>query len=204
MQPVARQLAKRGDAILAGGLRGVESLVAGAQERGRRRSVEGIRRDARGDPERKPSVRQTLRKHRPNLRSKRLRRIGARAGEHHDELVSTEAGCLGAFRQRPGQHVRDLLQERIAERMTCAVVDVLEVVAVDDEKAQRHPPILCRDEFALEPLLEAAAIEDSRQRIGHRAEPLALQRECGVERRCDMCGEYGSRVQELRVHMLCV
>ena len=65
--------------------------------------------------------------------------------------------------------------------MSCTVVDLLEIVAVDDKEAQRQPPLLGEGELALEPLLETAAIEDSRQRIGRGAQTLALERESGVE-----------------------
>ena len=42
--------------------------------------------------------------------------------------------------------------------MSCTVVDLLEVVAVDDEEAQRQPLLLGEGERALEPLLETARL----------------------------------------------
>ena len=76
------------------------------------------------------------------------------------------------------------------------VVDLLEVVAVDDEKAQRHAPLLRGGELALEPLLEPAAVQDPGERVGDGALALALERECGVEGRCDVGREHRSRVEQ--------
>jgi len=38
--------------------------------------------------------------------------------------------------------------------VTGAVVDLLEVVAVDDEKAERNAPLVCGVELLLQPFLE--------------------------------------------------
>ena len=65
--------------------------------------------------------------------------------------------------------------------MACAIVDLLEVVAVDDEQAQREALLLRVEQRELEPLLEAAPVQDPRQRIRRRAETLALEGERRVE-----------------------
>ena len=176
-----RELAERGDAILSCRLGSVERLVARPQQRRRRGSVEGIRRDASGDPERKAGVGEPLREEPPDLGAECLCEVGVRAREHHDELVAAETGRGSAVRERAAENVGHLLQQRVAELVPCSVVDLLEVVAVDDKQAQRHPPLLGDSELAFQPLLETAAIEDSRERIGHCAQTLALERESGVE-----------------------
>ncbi len=145
----ACEVAKRRDPILSGCLRGVQRLISGAQQRGRRRSVEGIRRHAGRDPEREPRVREPFREPRPDLTAERLGRIRACSREHHDELVTTETSSFGALGQRTQQDVGDLAQERVTELVPGAVVDLLEVVAVDDEDAQRYALLLRLGQCAL-------------------------------------------------------
>ncbi len=87
--------------------------------------------------------------------------------------------------------------KRVSELVARAVVDLLEVVAVDDEQAQRYAPVLRRGELAFEPLLEAAPVQDPRQGVRDGAESLALQREGGVERGGDVSREHGGRVEQV-------
>ena len=95
----------------------------------------------------------------------------------------------------PYEHLRDLVQERVAELVPRAVVDVLEVVAVDDEQAQRLAPLLRERQLAIEPLFQPAAVEDPGERVRDRAVALVLQGERDVERRPDVSGENGRRVE---------
>jgi hypothetical protein len=76
-----------------------------------------------------------------------------------------------------------------------AIVDLLEVVAVDHEQAQRHAVLLGRLELALDALLEAAAVQNSCERIGDGGLPLAPRSDGGVERRGDVCGEDGRGIE---------
>ena len=120
-------------------------------------------------------------------RAQGLRGVGARLREHHDELVAAEPSRFRAVRNGLHEHPRDLVQERVAELVPGPVVDLLEVVTVDDEQADRQPPLLCERQLAIETLLEAAAIENPGERVRDRALPLASQRDRGVER----CGYVG-------------
>ena len=65
--------------------------------------------------------------------------------------------------------------------MARTVVDVLEVVAVDDEKTQGEALLLRVEQRELESLLEAAPVQDPRQWIRRRAETFALEGERCVE-----------------------
>ena len=168
------ELAERGDAILSGRLRRVERLIAGPEESRGRCSVERVRRDTRRDPEREACLREPLGEQRSDLGAERFGRFGPRTREHHDELVATETGRLGTFRDRARQDVGDLLQQGVAELVTGPVVDLLEVVAVDHEQAQRTALRVGRGKPAVQQLLEPAPVEQAGQRVGHRAVPLSL------------------------------
>ena len=73
--------------------------------------------------------------------------------------------------------------------MAGAIVDVLEVVAVEHYEAQLAPLLLCAAKVALEPVFQATAVEQPRQRVGVRTLPLAAERDRGVERGSRVCGE---------------
>ena len=85
--------------------------------------------------------------------------------------------------------------------MPGAVVDLLEVVAVDDEEAQRYALLLRRGAARARALLEAATVEDAGERIGCRAQSLASESERRVERRRDVSGEHRGRVEADRIHV---
>ena len=137
----------------------------------------------------------------PDLTAERLGRIRACSREHHDELVTTETSSVGALGQRTQQDVGDLAQERVTELVPGAVVDLLEVVAVDDEDAQRYALLLRPGQGALHSFLEAATVEDAGERIGGRAQSLASESERRIERRRDMSGKHGGRVEDDRIHV---
>ena len=199
---MARQLSKRRDAILAGGLRGVQRLIAGAQERRRLRAVERVRRDTRRDLEREAGIGEAVGEQRADLAAQSLGGVRARAREHDDELVATDASGLGVLRQRAHEDVGDLAQQRVAELVPGAVVDLLEVVAVDHEEAQRESSLLRVQERELESFLEPAPVEDACERVRRGAQPLALERERRIERRSDVRCQDGCRVEHGRVHAL--
>ena len=83
--------------------------------------------------------------------------------------------------------------------MTGAIVDLLQVVAVDDEEAHRSASLLRGGKLALETLLEPPAVQHAGQRVGHGA--LALPSQCngGIEGRRDVSGQHGSGVELHRV-----
>ena len=65
------------------------------------------------------------------------------------------------------------------------VVDVLEVVAVEDDEAQLASMLLGATELALQQILEPAPVVEARERVGVRAAALAVERHRRVERcRC--------------------
>jgi hypothetical protein len=84
--------------------------------------------------------------------------------KEHGELVASETKSLSALPQA-GCNLR---QDAIARRMAVLVVNPLEVVDVDEAKAQLLPGIFCGDELTLEPFVKVAVISQARQRIGER------------------------------------
>ncbi len=191
----ASDVRERRNPILASVLRRVQRLVGGPEERGGRRAVERVGRDAGAHAKGETGVGQAVREHLPQPRSERGGEVGVRAREHDDELVAAEPRGLGARGQRPHEHAPDLVQERVAELVPGAVVDLLEVVAVDDEHAQWPAQVLRDGELALELLLEPAAVEDPRQRVRDRAPALELKGGRGVEARRHVSREHRGRVE---------
>lgn len=106
------------------------------------RPVEGIGRDPRTDAQGEPGVGETCGKDAPDLPTERLGRIRTRPGQHDDELVAAEPCRARTFRERGDEDVGDLAEERVAELVPCSIVDLLEVVAVDDEEAQGDSALL--------------------------------------------------------------
>ena len=82
-----------------------------------------------------------------------------------------------------------LAQQRVAELVAGAVVDVLEVVAVEDDEAQLVPGLLGAAEFAIQQILEPTPVVEARQWIGVRAAALPVERDRRVERHRGMGGE---------------
>ena len=118
---------------------------------------------------------------RADLTAERLRGVHTGSREHDDELVASDTSGLRSVRQRTHEDVRDLAEQGVAELVARAIVDLLEVVAVDDEQAQSEALLLRVEQRELEPLLEAAPVQDPRQRIRRCAETLALEGERRVE-----------------------
>ncbi len=73
--------------------------------------------------------------------------------------------------------------------MAGAVVDILEVVAVEYDKTQRTPVLLRGRELSLERVLEAPAVEQAGQSVRMSAQALSIERERGIERGSRMGGE---------------
>ena len=88
--------------------------------------------------EREARIRQALSENTPDLAAERLGHIGAGAGEHDNELVAAEPRCLGSIREGPTEHIGNLAKEGVSELVPGAVVDLLEVVAIDDQEAERN------------------------------------------------------------------
>ena len=193
---------ERRDSVLARVLRGVQRLIGGPQERRGRRAVERVRRDSGADAEREARVREPLREHGPEPRAQRGSEVGVRAREHDDELVAAEPRDLGAQGQRAHKYPPDLVEQRVPELVPGAVVDLLEVVAVEDEHAQRLAHLLRDAELPLELLLEAAAVEYPRERVRYRTAALELKRGGRVEARRHMRREHGRGVELLGVDSL--
>ena len=142
------QAPERCDPILPGGLRRIQRLVARAQQRRRLGAVERVGRDAGGDAQREARVRQTLGEQRADLTAERLRGVRAGSGSMTTNSSPPMPRGLRALRQRTHEDVRDLAEQGVAELVACAVVDLLEVVAVDDEKAQSARRCSCASSSA--------------------------------------------------------
>ena len=108
------------------------------------RAVVRVGRDPGAQPQREAGVVEALVELTAKPLGREERGIRVHPGQHDDELVAAEAGRRRAFRADCAEHEPDLAQQRVAELVTGAVVDVLEVVAVEHDEAQR-PPILLRD-----------------------------------------------------------
>ena len=59
------------------------------------------------------------------------------------------------------QNICNLTEEGVAELVASAIVDLLEVVTVEDEHAQRNATLLRGGHLVLEPLFEPTAVQDA-------------------------------------------
>ena len=114
----------------------------------------------------------------------------------------SRAAC-GARRARALQHQAHLAQERVAELVAGPVVDVLEVVAVEDDEAQLAPILLGATELAVEQILQPTPVVEARERIGVRAAALAVERHRRVERHRGMGGEERCQLTLAAVELAC-
>jgi hypothetical protein len=91
-----------------------------------------------------------------------------RRGQDPGELLAADAGdVLAATRHRP-EAAAQLGEHAIAGRMAVAVVDVLEVVDVEDHEAERHAVAPAARDLVAQALLEAAVVDQPRQRVVRR------------------------------------
>ena len=94
-------------------------------------------------------------------------------GQDDGQLLAAVAGGLVDLAGGLAQHAGHLAQDEIALLVAVGVVDVLEVVEVEQHEAQRLAEALGALDLGGHGLLEAAAIEQAGQLVGHR---LALDR----------------------------
>ena len=187
-------------AILPRVLGEVERLVGCAQERCRGRAVERVGGDAAAQTERVARFGQPFGEDAPDARAESLGGFRAGAQQHDDELVAAEAPHLCGIGERSGEHVGDLPEERVTELVSGTVVDVLEVVAVEHEHAERQAPLLSDGDLDLEAFLEPTPVENARERVGDGALALAAERERSIERGRRVSCEHGRRIEVLGAH----
>lgn len=100
-------------------------------------SVERVGGDSCANAQREPRVCEPVRENAADSSPQRLCRVGAGSRQHYDEFVASEPSRFSAVGEHLYEDAGDLVQERVAELVTGTVVDLLEVVAVDHEKAYR-------------------------------------------------------------------
>ena len=92
------------------------------------------------------------------------RRVGAR--QDHGELLAADARGRVDLAHALAQQRGDLLEDRVADVVAGAVVDLLEVVEVACEHAHRRAAAARAAELEVEQLAEAAAVRQPGERIG--------------------------------------
>ena len=97
--------------------------------------------------------------------------LSGSARQKDRELVAAEPERFAAL----PEPARNLCQHAVSDRMTVAVVDLLEVVDVDEADRDGGAVLLRLVEAALQPLVEVAVVSEPREGIGER-EPHRLQR----------------------------
>lgn len=175
--------------VLAPILRLVQRLIRRAQQLRRSGSVVRVRRHAAAEAEWKAGLVETRPKTIEQGRRCRRRILDVDTREHDDELVPAEPAGISPALDRGLQHEADLSQQRIAELVTRPIVDLLEIVAVQDDQADRAAALLRVGELELQPLLEATAVEEPGQRVGESAAALPRERERRVDRRRSVRGQ---------------
>src|SRR5680860_137160 len=141
--------------------------VGGAKEVARRTSVGRVSRRADADADRHGEAFDRQRRtETPEQRLDRASDVLVGVDEEYGELVAAEAGNAGVGREAGLEPVRERGQYRVAELMAEAVVDVLEVVEIHDERRREQ----CRTGVRLgqrlvKRLEEAAAVDQPRQRV---------------------------------------
>ena len=80
-----------------------------------------------------------------------------------------------------------LCKHAVADRMSVAVVDLLEVVDVDEAQSHRCALLLCEGELALEAFVEVSVVAEARERVGQRKAHRLQHRKSRalVERNCE-------------------
>jgi len=92
--------------------------------------------------------------------------VRARSGQQHRELLATVAADEVMPPHAFLQCARDDLQHFVAFRVAEAIVELLEVVDVDHEQAQRPFAALRAREFDFEALVNEAAVRELGQLVG--------------------------------------
>ena len=86
-------------------------------------------------------------------------------GLHDGEFVAAEAGHRIAFPDGAAQALGHQLEERIADRMSHGVVDVLEMIEVDVEQGEPSRAFLGGGDSVLEGFGEHGAVGEARQAV---------------------------------------
>jgi hypothetical protein len=158
------------DAVATLGLRSVYGVVGGAQQAGGVRllaahhGAANAHRHDRRHGAALPQARDRL----AQLFADGRQRLGIAAWQQRDELVAAKARKLVRATQRPAQGVRHRLQRAVAGQVPLPVIHVLEMVHVDHQQAQRVAQAARLLRFLVQQVLEGAAIEEARQRVGER------------------------------------
>ena len=117
----------------------------------------GIGRDAGRDVHRGPRV-----DHLDQPAADDLRLVAVGVREQQRELVAAEPRGEILFAERLREDVGDLPQRGVAGVMALAVVDLLEVVEVEQEQAQRLPVLARARELVSELLVQVATVRGGR------------------------------------------
>jgi len=97
------------------------------------------------------------------------RLLGRTAGEQQRELIAADAkSAVQARADRLAYRPAQLLQDEIAGAVPGAIVDLLEVVEVDVDQAQRHRCAPGARPIVLDRFLERAAVPQPGQHVGPR------------------------------------
>ncbi|MEA3411395.1 MAG: hypothetical protein U9R74_07630 [Pseudomonadota bacterium] len=81
------------------------------------------------------------------------------------ELVSAEPGERVGLAQTALQRLGKLTQQRIARRMSAAVIDDLESVKIEKQHRRLTPGGLAKCQALVEPALELETVQQTRERI---------------------------------------
>ena len=87
-------------------------------------------------------------------------------GAEHQELLSAKAGCNVVSANAGLQQVGHLLQDQVAHRVAIGVIDLLEVVHIQQDHAQRGLVALGLGGQGLHGFKHKAAVGQARQRVG--------------------------------------
>ena len=147
-------------------LRGVERLVGRLQQRRRGRAVRRVRRDAERDREREDVRGEVLPDLRPDPLGQHVALVLVGLRQHERELLAAHAADAVDAAHARGQCLAQQLERSVPRLMAEPVVQHLEPVEVADQDGQRRLEPARALDLELEGLLEAAPVEQTRQRIG--------------------------------------
>jgi hypothetical protein len=150
------------DAVLSVLLRPVERTVREADQLVPADSLDGERRHAGADRDLLGVVELHLAEPLDDRRGGVERRSFVVVDQEHGELVAAEAERLASLPETRG----DLRENAVAGGVAVVVVDPLEVVDVDEAETELLVRVLCRDELALQSLVEVAVVSQAGQWVG--------------------------------------
>ena len=130
------------------------------------------------------------------LRDPRCLLLGADVFEKDRELVAAETGCGVGWSDTRKQPLRDAAEQRVAGRVSEAVVDILEPVEIDEQHGERAGTTTGTGERVPDAVLEQRAVRKPGQRI---AEALLFVEAPGDDAR-DARGENEAAVDERPLH----